>query len=144
MNSFKKSTLIIILAFASMIPTDIQAQRGSDASIVNSEQLFKTLKEDMTNPLTRDFCQEIGIKVDLIFGEIETTIIVCCSTQIFICFPHANRNIMNANNQYPNDLEILNSSSVVQGGYRVSIQPGRYTVSSKGEINKLMFKMTKT
>lgn len=144
MNSFKKTTLILILAFASMIPSDLQAQRGTDVSIVNSEQLFKTLKEDMTNPLTRDFCQEIGVKIDLIFGEIETTIIVCCSTSIFFCIPHANRNVMNSNNQYPNDLEILNSSSVVEGSYRISIEPGRYTVSSKGEINKLKFKITKT
>lgn len=135
--------LIIILAFTTMISTDMQAQRGSDVSIVNSEELFRTFKDDMTNPLTRDFCQEIGIKVDLIFGEIETTIIVCCSTEIFICIPNANRNVKNANNEYPNDLEILNSSTVVQGGYRVSIVPGTYGLNSKGEVNKLKYKITK-
>jgi hypothetical protein len=97
----------------------------------------------MTNPLTRDFCQEIEVKIDLVIGEITTTIIVCCSTQIFICIPNANRNVMNANNEYPNDLEIINSSSVVQGSYRVSIVPGTYSLNSKGEINKLKYKMTK-
>jgi len=143
MNSLKKTMLTAILAFSVMISTDMQAQRGSDVSIVNSEALFKTFKDDMTNPLTRDFCQEIEVNIDLVIGEITTTIIVCCSTQIFICIPNANRNVMNANNEYPNDLEITNSSSVVQGSYRVSIVPGTYSLNSKGEINKLKYKMTK-
>ena len=135
--------LITIVAFIAMISTNMQAQRGSDVSIVNSQELFDTLKDDMTNPLTRDFCQEIEVTVDLVFGQITTTIIVCCSTQIFICIPNANRNIKNANNEYPNDLVISNSSSVIQGGYRVSIVPGTYSLNSKGEINKLKYKMTK-
>ena len=135
--------LITIVAFIAMISTNMQAQRGSDVSIVNSQELFDTLKDDMTNPLTRDFCQEIEVTVDLVFGQITTTIIVCCSTQIFICIPNANRNIKNANNEYPNDLVISNSSSVIQGGYRVSIVPGTYSLNSKGEINKLKYKLTK-
>jgi hypothetical protein len=143
MNPFKKTMLITIVAFIAMISTNMQAQRGSDVSIVNSQELFDTLKDDMTNPLTRDFCQEIEVTVDLVFGQITTTIIVCCSTQIFICIPNANRNIKNANNEYPNDLVISNSSSVIQGGYRVSIVPGTYSLNSKGEINKLKYKMTK-
>lgn len=126
-----------------MITSNIHAQRGSDTSIVTSEQLFKTFKDDKTNPMTRDFCQEIEVNIDLVFGEITTTVIVCCSTEIFVCIPNANRNIRNANNEYPNDLEILNSASVVQGGYRVSILPGTYDLNSKGEINKLKYKITK-
>ncbi len=143
MNSLKNTALILILACTTMITSNIHAQRGSDTSIVTSEQLFKTFKDDKTNPMTRDFCQEIEVNIDLVFGEITTTVIVCCSTEIFVCIPNANRNIRNANNEYPNDLEILNSASVVQGGYRVSILPGTYDLNSKGEINKLKYKITK-
>jgi len=121
----------------------LYAQQDSNARIVNSKQLYETLKTDMTNPLTRDFCQEITITVDIVIGEITTTILVCCSTEIFICMPASSGNIKNSNNEYPNDLEITSSASVIQNGYRISIVNGTYKLNKKGEVLGLKYKMVK-
>lgn len=138
-----KNFVVILVFIVSTFPSFVMAQSVNTTTVVDSKQLFETFKNDKTNPMTNDFCQEITVTIDVGFVEIQTTIIVCCSTEIFVCIPNANRNITNENNKFPNEIKITNSERVTQNGYQVSVIQGVYKVSETGQILGLRYKIVK-
>ncbi len=132
---------ILVLSAATLFSYHATAQKGSTA-IVNSEQLFNLFVDQDSNSMRTPFCHDINVTIDLPFIEIETTITICCSEDIYGCIPVPGTRVKNDQNEYPNDLEISNSSSVTQGRYRISIVDGKYDLNKKGEIVNLKYKVT--
>ncbi len=141
MNQVKKIVLIMIVGLTFLISTNVNAQRGEDYTIVTSEELYNTLNEENNNSMRIGFCHDVNVTIDLSIMEIETTITICCGTEMFGCLPIVGNRENNSQIQYPNDLEITNSATVNQGQYIISIIPGRYHFNKKGEITNLRYKL---
>jgi len=142
MNQLRKMLIVMIVGLTILISTNVNAQRGEDYTTVNSEELFNTFNDGENNSMRSGFCHDINVTINLPFIEIETTITICCSPEIFICVPIPDTRVQNSVGEYPNDLEISNSSTVTQGQYNISIIPGRYNLNKKGEITNLRYKLS--
>lgn len=141
MRFYKLLAMLLIFSTTFLTSNSALAQKKS-STIVNSEQLFN-LFLDENNSMRTSFCHDITVTIDLPFIEIETTITICCSEEIYGCIPVPGTRVKNDQNQYPNDLEISNSSTVTQDGYEISILDGRYKLNKKGEIIDLKYKVTR-
>jgi hypothetical protein len=140
MKPTKKLIAILILSAATFGSYTTLAQKTA-STVVNSEQLFNLFQEDESTSTRVRFCHDFNVTIDLQFMEIETTITICCAEEIYGCIPVPGTRVKNDQGEYPNDLEINNSSTVTQGRYNISIVDGRYTLNKKGEIIDLKYKV---
>ena len=134
--------MVMIIGLTTLVSTTANAQRGEDYIIVTSEELYNTLNEENNNGMRTGFCHDVNVTIDLPFIEIETTITICCGTEMFGCLPVVGNRENNSQIEYPNDLEITNSATVNQGQYSISIIPGTYHFNKKGEITNLRYKLS--
>lgn len=141
MKPTKTFTTFLIVCIVALTSYTATAQKGA-SMIVNSEQLFNLFVDEESNSMRAPFCHDINVTIDLPFIEIETTITICCSEDIYGCIPVPGTRVKDDQNGYPNDLEISNSSTVTQGRYRITIVDGKYKLNKKGEITDLKYRVT--
>ncbi|MEL6811448.1 MAG: hypothetical protein AAFP76_08950 [Bacteroidota bacterium] len=142
MNRSNNYSIILVILLLTIPNFCALAQMDGGPTTVDARGLYTAVKNDKANP-TRDFCQEVNVTVDLQLFEIEANIMVCCTTEYYICIPTPNEKMKDRTGNYPNDLEITSSSSVVQGSYRIAVKKGKYKMNDAGQITDLKYVLTK-
>ncbi|MBT8387409.1 MAG: hypothetical protein KJO12_08340 [Ignavibacteria bacterium] len=143
MSTFKRILAIFILTSSLFTSFNLWAQKPGSTTTVDSEGLFTVLYNDSPSNMRAGFCQDVSVTIDLQFVQIETTITICCSTDPYICLPIIEMRTLEQNGQAPNDLEIVHSASIDQGGYSLRVKKGHYDLNEQGEITNLKYHLTK-